>query len=108
MSVKKPTQVLIGHDGDGAGEGWYLANVVVKDKKDSKTEYIFNCDRYGAVLNISLNSSFDIHVVHRLGVSGVYRIFQWGRGGGGQSMEGRQGREISENYCIKMVFIFAH
>ena len=56
VSVKKPTQVLIGHDGDGAGEGWYLANIVIKDKKDSKTEYIFTCDRYGAVRNISLNS----------------------------------------------------
>ncbi|XP_041483693.1 uncharacterized protein LOC121430484 isoform X5 [Lytechinus variegatus] len=46
VSVKKPTKVVIGHDGDSPGEGWYLQQVTIKDKKDSKTEYIFKCERW--------------------------------------------------------------
>eukprot|EP00057_Strongylocentrotus_purpuratus_P029281 XP_011683755.1 PREDICTED: uncharacterized protein LOC105447430 [Strongylocentrotus purpuratus] len=44
VSIKKPTKVLIGHDGESPGEGLYLQQVTIKDKKDSKTEYIFKCD----------------------------------------------------------------
>nr|XP_054772356.1 uncharacterized protein LOC129280349 [Lytechinus pictus] len=46
VSVKKPTKVVIGHDGDSPGEGWYLQQVTIKDKRDSKTEYIFKCERW--------------------------------------------------------------
>ncbi|XP_030838662.1 uncharacterized protein LOC105447429 isoform X2 [Strongylocentrotus purpuratus] len=46
VSIKKPTKVVIGHDGESPGEGLYLQQVTIKDKKDSKTEYIFKCDRW--------------------------------------------------------------
>ena len=36
-------------------------------------------------------------------LSGVARSFKWG--GGGQSVEGRENREIFENLCIKITFL---
>ncbi|XP_013396607.1 lipoxygenase homology domain-containing protein 1 isoform X2 [Lingula anatina] len=36
--------VVVGHDGTGAGSGWFLDKVVIKDPQDH--EYTFECDRW--------------------------------------------------------------
>ena len=34
------------HDGDGAGEGWYCEQVVVRESDDATHEFLFPCHRY--------------------------------------------------------------
>ncbi|XP_071964229.1 uncharacterized protein [Antedon mediterranea] len=46
VTVMKPTKVIVGHDGKGAGTGWYLHKVVIRESSDSKTEFIFTCNRW--------------------------------------------------------------
>ncbi|KAK7503970.1 hypothetical protein BaRGS_00004702, partial [Batillaria attramentaria] len=46
VSLGKLTQLLIGHDGTKAGDGWYLESVVVRESKNATWEYIFPCNKW--------------------------------------------------------------
>ncbi|XP_038056107.1 uncharacterized protein LOC119728107 [Patiria miniata] len=46
VTVMTPTKVIVGHDGKGPGAGWYLGEVIIKESKTSKTEYVFPCNRW--------------------------------------------------------------
>lgn len=41
------SHLVVGHDGEGVGSGWFLHDVKVKDTTEDKDkEYYFLCDRY--------------------------------------------------------------
>ncbi|XP_071837899.1 uncharacterized protein [Apostichopus japonicus] len=46
VSVQKLKSIVVEHDGTGAGAGWFCKEILVKESKDSKSEYIFRCDRW--------------------------------------------------------------
>lgn len=37
---------LIGHDGDGSGEGWFCEQIIVRESEDATHEYVFTCNKY--------------------------------------------------------------
>ena len=45
VSLGHLQRCVIGHDGTGAGEGWYLEQVSVKESDYPRDEYIFPCNR---------------------------------------------------------------
>ncbi|KAJ8306151.1 hypothetical protein KUTeg_016696 [Tegillarca granosa] len=42
VSLGKLQKLIIGHDGTGAGEGWYLEKVIIKETEES----VFQCDKW--------------------------------------------------------------
>lgn len=48
VTLSKLHKIRIGHDGKGAGAGWFLDKVVIipKDPKDKQGEVTFNCNRW--------------------------------------------------------------
>lgn len=45
VSLGKLEMCIVGHDGTGAGQGWYLDKIVVQESDDSKTKFVFPCER---------------------------------------------------------------
>ena len=46
MTLDDLEKVVVGHDGKGAGAGWYLEKIFVKESSDpNNKEYYFPCDR---------------------------------------------------------------
>ncbi|KAK2149350.1 hypothetical protein LSH36_456g00035 [Paralvinella palmiformis] len=50
---------VISHDGEGAGEGWYCEQVIVRESEDTDKEYVFPCNRW-------LDTSIDDHNIERV------------------------------------------
>nr|XP_006814608.1 PREDICTED: lipoxygenase homology domain-containing protein 1-like [Saccoglossus kowalevskii] len=46
ISLGKPRKVVISHDGSGPGAGWFCQEVAIRDSKGSKTEYVFQCNKW--------------------------------------------------------------
>lgn len=46
VDLQEPKRVIIGHDGDGIGSGWFLDKVTVKVADDADKEYNFPCNRF--------------------------------------------------------------
>ena len=46
MSLGELSRCDVRHDGDGAGEGWYCEQVVVRESDDATHEFLFPCHRY--------------------------------------------------------------
>ena len=40
------TKVMVGHEGEGHGKGWFLDKVIVKESTDAQQQYVFMCERY--------------------------------------------------------------
>ena len=40
------TKVMVGHEGEGHGKGWFLDKVIVKESTDAEQQYVFMCERY--------------------------------------------------------------
>ena len=51
VSLGELSQCIVGHDGDGIGEGWYLDEILVRESLDATHEYVFTCCRSVAVSN---------------------------------------------------------
>ena len=45
VSLGRITHCIVGHDGDGIGEGWYLNEILVREGPDATHEYVFPCCR---------------------------------------------------------------
>lgn len=45
VSLGNLQRCVIGHDGTGAGEGWFLEQVVIKENENATEEYVFPCNR---------------------------------------------------------------
>ena len=45
VSLGRVTHCIVGHDGDGIGEGWYLNEILVREGPDATHEYVFPCCR---------------------------------------------------------------
>ena len=45
VSLGKLQKCIVGHDGSGAGQGWYLTQVIIRESEDAKEEYIFPCNK---------------------------------------------------------------
>lgn len=43
VDLGKLTRIVIGHDGTGAGSGWKLDNVMVREGEDAEDKVIFHC-----------------------------------------------------------------
>lgn len=37
--------LLIGHEGSGENNGWFLEKITIKPRLDEETEYVFECDK---------------------------------------------------------------
>ncbi|KAH3831729.1 hypothetical protein DPMN_104999, partial [Dreissena polymorpha] len=46
VSLGDLQRCVIGHDGTGAGEGWYLEQVVIREDENSPDEFVFPCNRW--------------------------------------------------------------
>ena len=46
VTLKKIKKIRIGHDGKGAGDGWFLKGVTVKQENSSKYDQTFECNRW--------------------------------------------------------------
>lgn len=38
-------RVIVGHDGTGAGFGWFLEKVIIKESPKARFEQVFDCRR---------------------------------------------------------------
>ena len=47
LHIKK---VLVGHDHDHPGDGWFLKKIVIRDKDNLEQEFIFYHNRYWCFL----------------------------------------------------------
>ena len=45
VTLRQLNKIRIGHDGKGAGAGWHLDKVVVREEGKPKTEMVFPCNR---------------------------------------------------------------
>ena len=63
------TKVMVGHEGEGHGKGWFLDKVIVKESTDAEQQYVFMCERY--VTKILDNFYFDGDPSHSLHLSCV-------------------------------------
>lgn len=45
VTLNKLLKIRIGHDGQRAGDGWFLDKVVVKQSDDPKYDTVFECNR---------------------------------------------------------------
>jgi len=46
VTLKKLKKIRIGHNGNRAGDGWFLDKVVVHPADDPSNEVVFECNRY--------------------------------------------------------------
>ncbi|XP_046584646.1 LOW QUALITY PROTEIN: lipoxygenase homology domain-containing protein 1-like [Haliotis rubra] len=46
VHLGKLNKVHIGHNATGAGDGWHLDKVIIKESESSRDQYIFPCDRW--------------------------------------------------------------
>lgn len=46
IDMKDLKRVIIGHDGEGIGSGWFLEKIVIKEHPDESKKYVFRCDRW--------------------------------------------------------------
>lgn len=46
MTLRSLKKIRIGHDGDKAGDGWFLDKVVVTEVGKPDTETVFECGRW--------------------------------------------------------------
>ncbi|XP_064626993.1 lipoxygenase homology domain-containing protein 1-like isoform X2 [Lineus longissimus] len=46
VDLQDLTHIVIGHDGFGAGSGWFLDKVVIKESEETKREFVFDCNRW--------------------------------------------------------------
>ncbi|XP_030851151.1 lipoxygenase homology domain-containing protein 1 isoform X3 [Strongylocentrotus purpuratus] len=46
VTLRQMKRIRIGHDGSGAGAGWFLDKVVVTEEGKSKSEMVFPCQRW--------------------------------------------------------------
>ena len=49
VSLGRVTHCIVGHDGDGIGEGWYLNEILVRHGPDATHEYVFPCCRSASI-----------------------------------------------------------
>ena len=49
VSLGHLKRCIMGHDGTGPGQGWFLDKIVVKEMPKGMT-YVFPCDRYAVIL----------------------------------------------------------
>ena len=49
MDLGDIDKVTIGHDGTGAGAGWFLKKVVIMDPRNEQQSTTFNCNKYVCV-----------------------------------------------------------
>ena len=45
VSLGHLQRCIVGHDSTGAGEGWYLEQITVRESETSTEEYVFPCNR---------------------------------------------------------------
>jgi len=45
VSLGSLQKCIVGHDGTGDGQGWFLEQIVIRESKNAKEEYIFPCER---------------------------------------------------------------
>ena len=45
VTLKKIKKIRVGHDGKGAGSGWFLDKVVVRQVEDPDSSVVFECNR---------------------------------------------------------------
>lgn len=45
VNLMKLRKIRIGHDGRGAGAGWFLDKVVVRHPQEAKYDTVFECNR---------------------------------------------------------------
>lgn len=45
VALGKLQKVVVGHDGEEKGQGWYLEKIVIKESKNAKNEFFFPCKR---------------------------------------------------------------
>ena len=50
VSLGNLQRCVIGHDGTGVGEGWYLEQVIIKENEHATDEYVIPCTRYTLVV----------------------------------------------------------
>ena len=46
VDLGRLTKVKVNHDGLGAGSGWFLDRVTVKESQSGTEKYLFNCERW--------------------------------------------------------------
>ncbi len=46
VSLGKLTHAVVGHDGEGAGEGWFLEKIVVQEGEEADYQWTFPCRKY--------------------------------------------------------------
>ena len=39
------THVVIGHDGQSQGAGWYLDKIIIGETEDAERKFLFECDK---------------------------------------------------------------
>lgn len=45
VNLGKLQKVVVGHDGKEKGQGWYLEKIIIKESKNSKSEFLFPSKR---------------------------------------------------------------
>lgn len=45
VDLLEPNLLIVGHNGTGTGEGWFLEKIVVKEAGNQRKEYVFPCHR---------------------------------------------------------------
>lgn len=45
VSLGKLEKCIVGHDGTGSDQGWYLEKIMIRESEESKEEYIFPCEK---------------------------------------------------------------
>lgn len=45
VSLGKLEKCIVGHDGTGSDQGWYLDKIMIRESEESKEEYIFLCEK---------------------------------------------------------------
>ncbi|XP_074641254.1 lipoxygenase homology domain-containing protein 1-like [Tubulanus polymorphus] len=46
VSLGKIDKCVVSHDGEGAGEGWYCRQIIIRETENAKSEYVFTCERW--------------------------------------------------------------
>ncbi|XP_061166198.1 lipoxygenase homology domain-containing protein 1-like [Saccostrea echinata] len=46
VSLGKLEKCIVGHDGTGTDQGWFLDRITIRESEESKEEYIFPCEKW--------------------------------------------------------------
>ncbi|XP_048764444.2 lipoxygenase homology domain-containing protein 1-like isoform X2 [Ostrea edulis] len=46
VSLGKLEKCIVGHDGTGSDQGWFLDRITIRESEESKEEYIFLCEKW--------------------------------------------------------------